>query len=195
MLFRERIKAVLEDDSLDDKDCFERIERIVCLFEEIGSDCGARHDFGWENRNTRLRHGCIDRDIKKSSLWKELFFDWSDLNLVVGEDIILPPNNQISLSTFDYSREDGILPYETGVDKSNGALPGKGKRRPLPGLGNQFWFSVFVCKRRQQATALRYGVSSMNQMMYGQDQTLRATTENRLKNKATVSGDFVFFYW
>jgi len=61
-------------------------------------------------------------------------------------------------------------------------------------LGNQFWFSVFVCKRRQQATALRYGVSSMNQMMYGQDQTLRATTENRLKNKATVSGDFVFFY-
>lgn len=42
----ERIKAVLEDDSLDDKDCFERIERIVCLFEEIGSDCGARHDFG-----------------------------------------------------------------------------------------------------------------------------------------------------
>lgn len=42
----ERIKAVLEDDSLEDKDCFERIERIVCLFEEIGSDCGARHDFG-----------------------------------------------------------------------------------------------------------------------------------------------------
>ena len=42
----ERIKAILEDDSLDDKDCFERIERIVCLFEEMGSDCGARHDFG-----------------------------------------------------------------------------------------------------------------------------------------------------
>ena len=42
----ERIKAILEDDSLDDKDCFEKIESIVCLFEEIGSDCGARHDFG-----------------------------------------------------------------------------------------------------------------------------------------------------
>lgn len=42
----EKIKAVLEDDSLDDKECFERIECLVCLFEEIGSDCGTRHDFG-----------------------------------------------------------------------------------------------------------------------------------------------------
>ena len=42
----ERIEAILEDDRLDDNDCFEKIERIVCLFEEIGSDCGARHDFG-----------------------------------------------------------------------------------------------------------------------------------------------------
>lgn len=41
----ESIKTILEDDSLDDKDCFEKIENIVCLFEEIGSDCGARHDF------------------------------------------------------------------------------------------------------------------------------------------------------
>ena len=42
----EKIKKILEDDSLDDKNCFERIESIVCLFEEIGSDCGSRHDFG-----------------------------------------------------------------------------------------------------------------------------------------------------
>ena len=42
----EKIKAILEDDSLGDKECFEKIERIVCLFEEIGSDCGGRHDFG-----------------------------------------------------------------------------------------------------------------------------------------------------
>ena len=42
----EKIKAILEDDSLDDKECFEKIERIVCLFEALGSDCGARHDFG-----------------------------------------------------------------------------------------------------------------------------------------------------
>ena len=42
----ERIKKIVEDDSLDDNACFEKIESIVCLFEEIGSDCGARHDFG-----------------------------------------------------------------------------------------------------------------------------------------------------
>ncbi|MBR7142847.1 MAG: hypothetical protein IKD06_04850 [Clostridia bacterium] len=42
----ERIKVILEDDSLDDKECFEKIESLVCLFEEIGNDCGARHDFG-----------------------------------------------------------------------------------------------------------------------------------------------------
>ena len=41
-----RIQTVLEDDSLDDKDCFEKIETLICLFEETGSDCGARHDFG-----------------------------------------------------------------------------------------------------------------------------------------------------
>lgn len=45
-LMLERIKAILEDNSLDDKDCFEKIESIVCLFEEIGVHCGARHDFG-----------------------------------------------------------------------------------------------------------------------------------------------------
>ncbi len=42
----EKIKTILEDDNLDDKECFEKIERIVCLFEEMGSDCGIRHDFG-----------------------------------------------------------------------------------------------------------------------------------------------------
>lgn len=45
-LLLKRIQTILEDNSLDDKDCFEKIESIVCLFEEIGSDCGARHDFG-----------------------------------------------------------------------------------------------------------------------------------------------------
>ena len=40
-----RIKAILEDDNIEDKECFERIESIVCLFEEVGTDCGARHDF------------------------------------------------------------------------------------------------------------------------------------------------------
>ncbi len=40
------IKAILADNSLDDKECFEKIEEIVSLFEAIGSDGGARHDFG-----------------------------------------------------------------------------------------------------------------------------------------------------
>ena len=41
-----RIRAVLADDSLEDPECFERIERIVCELESLGLDCGARHDFG-----------------------------------------------------------------------------------------------------------------------------------------------------
>lgn len=45
-LILERIKGVLEDDRLEDEDCFERIEDIVRIFEESGICCGARHDFG-----------------------------------------------------------------------------------------------------------------------------------------------------
>ena len=41
-----KIKEILEDNSLDDKECFDRIESIVCLFEKMGVDCGTRHDFG-----------------------------------------------------------------------------------------------------------------------------------------------------
>ncbi len=41
-----KIRDIVRDDSLDDGECFERIERIVCEFEEIGVDCGNRHDFG-----------------------------------------------------------------------------------------------------------------------------------------------------
>ena len=42
----DEIKAVLEDDGLDDEECFERIEKMVCIFEKAGSGCGTRHDFG-----------------------------------------------------------------------------------------------------------------------------------------------------
>ena len=42
----QRIKAVLEDSTLDDECCFKKIEAIVCIFEERGSSCGGRHDFG-----------------------------------------------------------------------------------------------------------------------------------------------------
>jgi len=38
----QKIKAVIEDDSLSDFDC---VEKIVCVFEEIGSGGGNRHDF------------------------------------------------------------------------------------------------------------------------------------------------------
>ena len=40
-----KIKAVTEDDSLEDRECFYKIEQMICLFEEIGSDGGNRHDF------------------------------------------------------------------------------------------------------------------------------------------------------
>jgi len=38
----EKIKAVIENDSLSDFEC---IERIVKIFEQIGSNAGNRHDF------------------------------------------------------------------------------------------------------------------------------------------------------
>ena len=41
----QKIREILEDDSLTDADCFEKIEQILCIFEEhcIGV---SRHDFG-----------------------------------------------------------------------------------------------------------------------------------------------------
>ncbi len=41
-----RIKKILEDNSLNDAECFAKIEEIVCVFEEMGMTCGTRHDFG-----------------------------------------------------------------------------------------------------------------------------------------------------
>ena len=38
----QKIKAVIQDDSLSDFAC---VERIVCVFEELGSGGGCRHDF------------------------------------------------------------------------------------------------------------------------------------------------------
>lgn len=40
------IKKILEDESLDDIDCFERIEKIIAVFEKLGSGIHERHDFG-----------------------------------------------------------------------------------------------------------------------------------------------------
>lgn len=41
-----QIREILCDNRLSDPECFEKIERIVCLFEQLGSNCGNRHDFG-----------------------------------------------------------------------------------------------------------------------------------------------------
>lgn len=38
-----RIKAIVENDDLDD---FGAIEEIICVLEELGSNGGNRHDFG-----------------------------------------------------------------------------------------------------------------------------------------------------
>ena len=41
-----RIKEILEDETLEDPECFQKIEEIVCVLEELGADAGIRHDFG-----------------------------------------------------------------------------------------------------------------------------------------------------
>lgn len=40
------IRDIIRDDTLNDEDCFLKIEKIVSIFEEIGSGGGVRHDFG-----------------------------------------------------------------------------------------------------------------------------------------------------
>ena len=41
-----RLKDIIHDDSLSDGECFQKIEEIICCFEELGSSGGMRHDFG-----------------------------------------------------------------------------------------------------------------------------------------------------
>lgn len=42
----QKIKDIIQDDSLSDNDCFDKIEEILCALEDIGSTGGSRHDFG-----------------------------------------------------------------------------------------------------------------------------------------------------
>ncbi len=42
----QKIKDILHDDTLEDQECFMKIEEIICTFEELGSNGGNRHDFG-----------------------------------------------------------------------------------------------------------------------------------------------------
>ena len=41
-----KIKAIVEDDAIEDPECFMRVEEIICTLEELGSGGGGRHDFG-----------------------------------------------------------------------------------------------------------------------------------------------------
>ena len=41
----EQIKQIMDDDSLIDKDCFLKIEAILCVLEQNNIFCN-RHDFG-----------------------------------------------------------------------------------------------------------------------------------------------------
>ena len=41
----QKIKAIIQDDSLTDEECFLKIEEIVCVLESVGSGGGFRHDF------------------------------------------------------------------------------------------------------------------------------------------------------
>lgn len=41
-----QIREILADPALSDPECFERIEKVVCILEELGTDVGSRHDFG-----------------------------------------------------------------------------------------------------------------------------------------------------
>lgn len=40
-----KIRDILKNEDNSDEECFARIEEIVGIYEELGSDCGSRHDF------------------------------------------------------------------------------------------------------------------------------------------------------
>lgn len=42
----ECIRDILRDNTLSDESCFLRIEEVLQVLEELGSDGGSRHDFG-----------------------------------------------------------------------------------------------------------------------------------------------------
>jgi len=40
-----KIKAVLDDESFEDADCYATIEEVLCVLESFGSNRGTRHPF------------------------------------------------------------------------------------------------------------------------------------------------------
>lgn len=41
----QKIQQIIQDNRIDDEECFIRIEEIVCALEDIGINCGSRHNF------------------------------------------------------------------------------------------------------------------------------------------------------
>lgn len=41
-----QIKEIIHDDTQSDEECFLKIEKIIAVLEETGSNGGNRHDFG-----------------------------------------------------------------------------------------------------------------------------------------------------
>lgn len=41
----EKIYQIVSDETLEDPECFRKIEEIVCAFEELGIGGGGRHDY------------------------------------------------------------------------------------------------------------------------------------------------------
>lgn len=41
----EQIYQIVSDDTMEDPECFQRIEAIVCALEELGIGGGGRHDY------------------------------------------------------------------------------------------------------------------------------------------------------
>lgn len=42
----EEIRDIIKNNTLEYEECFIKIEKIVCLLEDIGSSGNERHDFG-----------------------------------------------------------------------------------------------------------------------------------------------------
>lgn len=40
-----KIRDIICDEKLDDAECYMKIEKVILLFEELGDQCGDRHDF------------------------------------------------------------------------------------------------------------------------------------------------------
>jgi len=42
----QKIKEIIADDSLEDKECFMKMEAVLQVFDSMGINTGTRHDFG-----------------------------------------------------------------------------------------------------------------------------------------------------